>query len=85
LIEGVRFVITDREIFDSARLGLEIAAALQKLYPNRIAFDRNRRLIGSQRIIEGLERGDDPRRLQESGEESLLDFSKLREEYLLYR
>ena len=31
-IEGVRFVITDREAFDSVRLGLEVAVALQKLF-----------------------------------------------------
>jgi len=31
-IEGVRFVVTDREAFPSSRLGLEIAAALRKLY-----------------------------------------------------
>jgi len=35
-IEGVRFVVTDREAFPSSRLGLEIAAALRKLYPPRI-------------------------------------------------
>ena len=85
LIEGVRFVTTDREIFDSGRLGLEIAAALQRLYPAKIALDSNRRLIGSRLTIQALERGDDPRSIQVSGEESLLDFSKLREEYLLYR
>jgi uncharacterized protein YbbC (DUF1343 family) len=85
LIEGVRFVTTDRETFDSGRLGLEIAAALQRLYPAKIALDSNRRLIGSRLTIQALERGDDPRSIQVSGEESLLDFSKLREEYLLYR
>ncbi len=34
-IEGVRFVITDREALDSTRLGVEIAFALQKLYPGQ--------------------------------------------------
>ena len=31
-IEGVRFVVTSRESFNSVRLGLEVAGALQKLY-----------------------------------------------------
>ena len=39
-IEGVRFVITDRESFDSTRLGIEIAVALQTLYPGKIDFEK---------------------------------------------
>src|SRR4029077_15375834 len=35
---GARFVITDRGQFDSIRLGLEVAYALQKLYPGKIDF-----------------------------------------------
>src|SRR5436189_249784 len=31
-IDGVRFVITDRNALDSARLGLEVGYALEKLY-----------------------------------------------------
>ena len=46
-IEGVRFVVTNRELFDSTRLGLELAAALAKLYPGKIDFTASRRLIGS--------------------------------------
>src|SRR4029079_8280022 len=37
-VEGVRFELTNREIFDSTRFGLEIGAALQQLYPNKIDF-----------------------------------------------
>ena len=47
----MRFVITNRDAFDSARLGLEIAAALQKLYPGKIDFDANKKLIGSAEVI----------------------------------
>ncbi len=35
-LEGVRFVITDRERLDSTRLGLEVAAALESLYPGKV-------------------------------------------------
>ncbi len=38
-VEGVRFVVTNRELFSSVRLGLEIAYALQKLYPGKIDFE----------------------------------------------
>ena len=58
-IEGVRFVITDREAFDSTRLGIELAAALQNLYPGKIDFQKCRHLIGNHRTIGELELGRD--------------------------
>jgi uncharacterized protein YbbC (DUF1343 family)/CubicO group peptidase (beta-lactamase class C family) len=84
-VEGVRFVITDRDDFDSARLGLEIAAALQKLYPGKIDFDVNRKLIGSAEVVRALAAGDDPRDIQQKMADSVAAFVKLREKYLLYR
>ncbi|HTT63765.1 MAG TPA: exo-beta-N-acetylmuramidase NamZ domain-containing protein [Bryobacteraceae bacterium] len=84
-VEGVRFVITSREDFDSARLGLEIAGALQKLYPGKIDFDANRTLIGSAEVIRELEAGDDPRDIQQKMADSVAAFIRLREKYLLYR
>lgn len=84
-IEGVRFVVTARDTFDSARLGLEIAAAIHKLYPGRISFDQNARLIGSRRVMELIQAGEDPREIQQDGEEPLGGFLKLRQQYLLYR
>jgi uncharacterized protein YbbC (DUF1343 family)/CubicO group peptidase (beta-lactamase class C family) len=83
--EGVRFVITNRDAFDSARLGLEIAAALQKLYPGKIDLDANRKLIGSAEVIRALAAGDDPRDIQQRMTDSVAAFVKLREKYLLYR
>ncbi|HXM41876.1 MAG TPA: exo-beta-N-acetylmuramidase NamZ domain-containing protein, partial [Bryobacteraceae bacterium] len=83
--EGVRFVITDRDDFDSARLGLEIAAALQKLYPAKIDFDANKKLIGSAEVIRALAAGDDPRDIQQKMADSVAGFLRLREKYLLYR
>jgi uncharacterized protein YbbC (DUF1343 family) len=85
LIEGVRFVITDREAFDSARLGLEVASALGRLYPSRIVLEDNRWLIGNRQTIQMLEAGEDPARIQQAGEDALGAFLKLREEHLLYR
>ncbi len=37
-IDGVRFVITNRDTFDSVRFGLELGYALNKLYPGKIAW-----------------------------------------------
>jgi uncharacterized protein YbbC (DUF1343 family)/CubicO group peptidase (beta-lactamase class C family) len=84
-VEGVRFAITNRDDFDSARLGLEIAAALQKLYPGKIDLDVNKKLIGSAEAIRALAAGDDPRDIQQKMADSVAAFLKLREKYLLYR
>ena len=58
-IEGVRFVVTDREGFDSTRFGIELAAGLQNLYPGKIDFDKCRFLIGNHdavtRLLQGKE------------------------------
>jgi uncharacterized protein YbbC (DUF1343 family) len=84
-IEGVRFGITNRENFDSTRLGLEIAAALQQLYAGKIDFAANRRLIGSDDAIHRLQAGETPNAIQQSFMDSVAAFVKMRDPYLLYR
>ena len=84
-IEGVRFVVTNRDLFDSTRLGLELAAAVNKLYPGKLDISVSRRLIGSDDVIKRLQAGDDPRLIEESLTDSVASFVKLREPFLLYR
>ncbi|HWB82855.1 MAG TPA: exo-beta-N-acetylmuramidase NamZ domain-containing protein [Bryobacteraceae bacterium] len=84
-IEGVRFVVTNRELFDSTRLGLEVAAAVQKLYPGKLDFSASGKLIGSQEVIRELQAGEDPRSIQQRLVDSLAAFVKRRDAYLLYR
>jgi uncharacterized protein YbbC (DUF1343 family) len=84
-VEGVRFQIVNREVLDSARLGLELAAALEKLYPGKIDLAANAGLIGSDDAIRRLETGEDPRAIEQSFEGAVQDFLALRERYLIYR
>jgi uncharacterized protein YbbC (DUF1343 family) len=84
LIEGVRFVITDREAVDAVRLGVEIAAALEKLWPGKIDFERCRYLIGSRTVIEAIKSGEDPRSIIQKMEEPLQAWVQRRRPYLLY-
>ena len=51
----MRFVVTNRDTFDSTRLGLEVAYALNKLYPGKIAWQENRFLIGNHEVLEAIE------------------------------
>jgi len=84
-IEGVRFVIINREQLDATRLGLELAVAIQKLYPGKIDFSVEKRLIGSDDAIRRIQAGDDPRAILQSFQDALDGFVKLREQYLLYQ
>ncbi|MSV29155.1 MAG: DUF1343 domain-containing protein [Bryobacterales bacterium] len=83
-IEGLRFVVTDRESLQTSRLGLEIMAALEKFYPGKIPFDKSLRLIGSRAVIEAIKRGDDPRAIYQSMATGLDAFLETRRKHLLY-
>jgi len=83
-IEGVRFLLTNRDTFDSTRLGLELAYAIGKLYPGKIAWQNNRFLIGNHEVMQGMQIGADPRDLVEEMQDSLARFKERREKYLLY-
>jgi uncharacterized protein YbbC (DUF1343 family) len=83
-IEGVRFVILNRDQVNSVRLGLEIAYALQKLYPGKIDFEGCRLLIGNRKVIESLKSGEDPRSIEQNLEDDLRAFLDRRRAFLLY-
>ena len=57
---GVRFAVTDRDVFSSAQLGLAVAATLESLYPKKIVWDVNRNLIGNSKVVRALGSGGDP-------------------------
>ena len=84
LIEGARFVVINREQFSSVRLGLEIAYALEKLYPGKIDFETCRSLIGNRAVIDALKKGDDPRSIEQNLEPSIESFLDRRKPFLLY-
>ena len=83
-IEGVRFVITDRESFDSTRLGIELASALQTLYPGKIDFDKCKALIGNHALIDGLKAGIEPLTLWLAVQDQAAKFIERRKPFLLY-
>ena len=81
----MRFVVTNRELFDSTRLGIEVAVALQKLYPGKLDFSATQKLVGSQETVRQIEAGEDPRTIEQKLVDEVASFVKLREPYLLYR
>jgi len=83
-VEGVRFVIIDREAFSPIRLGLEIAAALEELYPGKINLEKCAALIGSHEVIRALRDGTDPETIEDQLRAPLDEFKVRRKPYLLY-
>ena len=83
-IEGVRFVITDREAFDSTRLGIELAVALRTLYPGKIDFAKCKTLIGSHETIDALTQGKDAIDIWMPAQSEAAQFADRRKQFLLY-
>jgi uncharacterized protein YbbC (DUF1343 family) len=83
-IEGVRFQIINREMMNATRLGMELVAAIEKLYPGKVDFSLSKRIIGSNDIIQRLKAGEDPRNLETLMQDDVEGFIAKRTKYLLY-
>ena len=83
--EGVNLVVTDRNGFDAPELGIELAAALRKLYPADFKIERMPELLMNQSVYDALVAGQDPRRIAQEWQEGLEKFQKVREKYLIYK
>jgi uncharacterized protein YbbC (DUF1343 family) len=81
-IEGVRFVVTNRDILSPSQLGLDLAAGLRALYPGKIVWETNRSLIGNSGVMRAVASGEDTGSAARTGIE---EFLKVRERYLIYR
>ena len=83
--EGVNLMVQDRNTLDTPELGIELAAALHKLYPNDFKLERMADLLVNQSAFDALTAGEDPRRIAEDWQDRLNEFVHLREKYLLYK
>jgi uncharacterized protein YbbC (DUF1343 family) len=81
---GANIVVTDRNFLDAGELGLELAAALVKLYPNDYKIDKMIDLLGNEDVFNRLKAGEDPRRIQQDVQEAIDRFVEVRKKYLLY-
>ena len=82
---GVNILLTDRNGFAAPELGIELAAALRKLYPNDYKIERMSELLVNQSAYDALIAGQDPRRIAEDWQDGLAAFQKVREKYLIYK
>lgn len=83
--EGVKLELTNRETLKPLQMGIEMAAAMEKLYPEKFDAAKMIDLAGNSATIGQLTHGDAPAAITESWEKDLKEFRKMRAKYLLYQ
>jgi uncharacterized protein YbbC (DUF1343 family)/CubicO group peptidase (beta-lactamase class C family) len=81
---GVFIVVTDREALRPVRVGLEVAAALMRLYPRDYRIAPDDRLFGSRDSLRRAAAGEDPAAIAASWAGDEARWRLLRAKYLLY-
>jgi uncharacterized protein YbbC (DUF1343 family) len=82
--QGVFIVVADRSALHPVRVGLEIASALNSLYPGRFTLEPGARLIGSRETLNRIAAGQDPAAIAASWAQAEQRWRALRAKYLLY-
>jgi uncharacterized protein YbbC (DUF1343 family)/CubicO group peptidase (beta-lactamase class C family) len=83
--EGVNLIVLDRNTLETSELGVELAAALHKLYPADFKLEKMSDLLVNQAAFNAIRAGQDPRRIAQDWEERLAQFVAVRDKYLLYK
>ena len=84
-IQGIAMVASDPKLLDAPELGIEIIAALHKLYPNQFLLKGVAKLIANAATMAALEKGTDPYDIAAAWQPGLAAFSAIRAKYLIYR
>jgi uncharacterized protein YbbC (DUF1343 family)/CubicO group peptidase (beta-lactamase class C family) len=82
---GVNMIVTNRQTVDSPQLGLELAAALHKLYPDDFQIQKMMAIVANQQTMDDLNAGIDPRFISSKWNEALEQFDTVRSKYLIYK
>ena len=82
---GVAARVTDRAAVRSMRLGLEVAAILQRLYPKQFDVSKLITLVGNSDTIQQLQSGVAPEKITASWSDALAAFEQTRRKYFLYK
>lgn len=85
ICRGVNLVLTDRDLLDGPELGIELASALLKLYPEQFHAEKMMDILANQAVYDAIAKGEDPHRIALDWQDDLLKFQQLRQKYLLYK
>jgi uncharacterized protein YbbC (DUF1343 family)/CubicO group peptidase (beta-lactamase class C family) len=84
LCGGVNIVLMDRNALDGPELGVELAVALRKFYPQQWDATRLDNIIAHPPTSEMIMRMEDPRRIADEWREGIEGFNRVRGKYLMY-
>jgi hypothetical protein len=69
---------------DAPELGIQIATALRKFYPQQYKLERINTLLANRHTLEMLQAGTDPARIVDDWREAIASFEVKRKAALLY-
>lgn len=81
---GVRILVIDRNVLDTPELGVEIASALHRLYPEKFELQKMSTLLANQTVLDAIAAGQDPQRIAEDWRPALDTFEQQRQKALIY-
>jgi len=84
LCHGIRLILTDRHALDSPLLGIEIASALNRLYPAEFRMQEILGMVGARSVLQAITEGRDPKLISSQWQDGIKEFAVLRNRYLLY-
>ena len=82
---GVSIKIGEKSAVRSMRMGLEIAAVLERLYPDKVDLAKTITLLGNAATVEELRIGAPPEKIVADWKEDLAAYEKTRRKYILYK
>jgi uncharacterized protein YbbC (DUF1343 family)/CubicO group peptidase (beta-lactamase class C family) len=85
LCKGVNIIVTDRTVLDAPEMGIELAVALRKLYPDNWKIERMLALLANRQVFEAVVNGEDPRSIAQGWQDELEKFKEMRQKYLIYK
>jgi SSS family transporter len=83
-IPGIAFTVTDRNVFNSPEMGIELLSALHHLYPD-FQLAKAAHLVTNVDTMRALTNEEDPRKIAEGWAADLAAFEKRRQAYLIYQ
>ncbi len=82
---GVSIRIGEKSAVRSMRMGLEIAAALKKMYPDKVDLAKTITLLGNATTVQLLQDGVAPEKIVADWKDDLATFEAMRRKYVLYK
>jgi uncharacterized protein YbbC (DUF1343 family)/CubicO group peptidase (beta-lactamase class C family) len=81
---GVKILLTDREVFRAADLGMVLASTLQRLHGKELELGKMSRLLGDEATLTAIQSGASLETLRVTRDRGIAAFLKAREPHLLY-